>query len=162
MSSSTSNLVVTLILASPARFYFVEHTYRHLKERGFSNIFWLRTPSGEELDKFDVDASKRCMMFWHSTISPCLQALHEEEGTCETLVDDTFICKAAVSFDTIYQETHNKGSGVFGNGGYQRITNGIITWHGSKGSYLMQSEWADMAVVLENTIAADHLVRFYG
>ena len=77
-------------------------------------------------------------MFWHYIISPCLQTLHEEEGTRETfVVDDTFICEAGVTFDTVYQKTHNKGSGVFGNGGTQRITNGNIAWHGSKGFYVM-------------------------
>ena len=44
-------------------------------------------------------------MFWHSAIPPCLQTLHEEEGTRETFVmDDTFICEAGVIFDTIDQE----------------------------------------------------------
>ena len=95
-------------------------------------------------------------MFWHHIIPPCLQTLHEEEGTRETfVVDDTFICKAGVTFDTIYQKTHNKGSGVFGNGGYQRITNGNIAWHGSKGFYLMQPWREDIAVVLESSFLAD-------
>ena len=91
-----------------------------------------------------------------STISPCLQTLHEEESTREPfVVDDTFICKAGVTFDTIYQKTHNKGSGVFGNGGYQRIRNGNIAWHGSKGFYVLQPCWEDMAVVLGNASSAD-------
>ena len=44
----TSNFVVTLILAAPTRFYFAEHTYRHPKERGFPNIFWVANTEGGE------------------------------------------------------------------------------------------------------------------
>ena len=84
------------------------------------------------------------------------QELHDAEGTCEAFVmEDTFISNAEVTFDTIYQETHNKGSGGFGYGGYKRKINGNIAWNGSKGLYLMQPWWEDMAVVLENSSLAD-------
>ena len=117
LKSSPSNPVVTLIIASPARFYSVEHPYRHLTERGFPNIFWLRTPSGEELDKFDDDATKRCMMFWYSTVLPSRQALHAEESTSEAFVmEDTFVCRADVIFYRIVEETRNKGFEVVGYG----------------------------------------------
>ena len=116
--------VVTLILGSPDRFHLIAHTYQHLTDRHFPNIFWVRTPSGEELDKFDADATKRCMMFWYATVLPCLKALHDAEGICEAfVVEDTFLCDVGITFHTIYQETHNKGSGVFGYGGYKRKKN---------------------------------------
>ena len=106
---------VTLILDSPDRFHLIAHTYQHLAARQFPYIFWVRTPSGEELDKFDEDATKRCMMFWYATVLPCLQTLHDGWDTCEAfVVEDTFLCNEGVTFDKIYQVTHNKGSGVFG------------------------------------------------
>ena len=156
MKSRPSNLVCALILASPGRSYFVEHTYRHRTERGVPNMGWLRTPSGEELDKCDDDATKRCMMFRHSTVLPCLHTRHDEEGTCEAFVRrDTCSCHADVIFNTIYHETRHKGFGVFGYGGYKQRGDGNIEWQGSKGFYIKQSWWEDMAVVLENSLLAD-------
>ena len=47
-------------------------------------------------------------------------------------MEDTSSCCVDVTFDTIYQETHNKGVGVFGYGGHKRKRNGNMAWHGSK------------------------------
>ena len=147
---------VTLILGSPDRFHLIAHTYRHLAARQFPYIFWVRTPSGEELDTFDEDATKRCMMFWYATVLPCLQTLHDEWGTCEAfVVEDTFLCNEGVTFDRVYEVTHNNGSGVFGYGGYKHKKDRTPAWHGSKGFYLTRSWWEEMAIVLENSSLAD-------
>ena len=51
LKTSPSNLVVTSILASPAGFYLVEHTDRHLTERGCPNMFGYEHRVGRSLTK---------------------------------------------------------------------------------------------------------------
>ena len=82
-------------------------------DRGFPNIFWVRTPSGQELEHFDADPNKRSMMCWYSTVLPCLRALHDQEGSNEAFVlEDTFVCDVDVTFETIHRETRHRGAGV--------------------------------------------------
>ena len=125
-------------------------------DRGFPNIFWVRTPSGQELEHFDADPNKRSMMCWYSTVLPCLRALHEQKGSSEAFVlEDTFVCDVDVTFETIYRETHHRGAGVFGYAGYQQNRDGNTAWCGSKGFYLTHAWWEDMTIVLENSSLAD-------
>ena len=59
MKTNTRNNNVRLIREPSAQKDLVQQTYRHLCERCFPSIFWLRTPSGMEFNKFNTDASKR-------------------------------------------------------------------------------------------------------
>ena len=59
MKTNTRNNNVRLIREPSAQKDLVQQTYRHLCERCFPSIFWLRTPSGMEFNKFKTDASKR-------------------------------------------------------------------------------------------------------
>ena len=125
-------------------------------DRGFPNIFWVRTPSGQQLEHFDADPNKRSMMCWYSTVLPCLRALHEQKGSSEAFVlEDTFVCDVDVTFETIYRETSHGGAGVFGYAGYQQNRDGNTAWSGSKGFYLTHAWWEDMTIVLENSSLAD-------
>ena len=71
---------VTLIVGPPARFYYIKHTWLHLRHRGFQRIYWLRTPDAPELDPYNMGQEKRCMMFWYTTVLPALRKLELEQG----------------------------------------------------------------------------------
>ena len=45
---------VTQIRAPPAKLYQVSHTYFHLRERGFENVYWLRTQTNHSNTKLSA------------------------------------------------------------------------------------------------------------
>ena len=148
---TSSNMAVTATM-SRSMFYFVQPTYRHLCDRGLPSIFGLRHPKGMEHDKFNNDASKRCRMFWYSTVPRCVKSPKNEERSCEAFVaEETFICSPDVNSDAMYHETRTKLSGVSEHGIDRGRKPETISWFGSKGFYVRREWWEDITVLLENS-----------
>ena len=45
-----SKVPPVIIVGPPTRWYVVKHTFKHFVERGFEELYWLRTPEAFELD----------------------------------------------------------------------------------------------------------------
>ena len=98
------------------------------------------------------DAKKRCMMFWYTTVVPCLQKLDTEENVGRAfVVEDTCICAPGVDFRVVEGETRGIPAGVFGYGGYEEKDNGLPSWFGSKGFCVYREWWQEMSIVLSNS-----------
>ena len=111
---------VTLVCGSPSRLYLVEHTCRHLRDRGFDNVYWLRTPGPDELESLSKDPKARVMMFWYSTVLPALKMLNSEWGVEEAFVlEDTCLLASGVTFADVYKETKPWPASIFGYGKYE-------------------------------------------
>ena len=152
----SSNMAVTATMRRSMS-DFVQPTYRRLcdrglYDRGFASIFGLRKPKGMEHDKFNNDASKRCRMFWYSTVPRCLKSPKDEERSCEAFVaEETFICSLDVNSDAMYHETRTKPSGVSEYGLDPGRKPETISWFGSKGFDVRREWWDDIAVLLEDS-----------
>ena len=74
---------VTIVCGITERLPVVMNTMLHLRERGFPNLFWLRTPGPAELDevcKVKLRPCQRVMLFWSTTVLPCVKRLETLTG----------------------------------------------------------------------------------
>ena len=76
--------VATVIVGSRWRFFHVLWTVRHLRSRGFPNIYWAQTPQPASLDIISSDAKKRLVLCWKATAA-CVAMLAKRVGHGETL-----------------------------------------------------------------------------
>ena len=74
---------VTIVCGIPERLPLVMNTMMHLRQRGFPNLFWLRTPGPADLDevcKVKLRPCTRVMLFWSTTVLPCVKRLETLTG----------------------------------------------------------------------------------
>ena len=120
----TTGAFVSLVFAPPKRLYYVRHTMKHLHERGFPDIMWLRTPDADEIQHLDPDrqARRRVMIVFYTTILPAVRMIASTRKLNGVFVfEDTCIFTEGVTFSTVIQEVQRCKAGVFGYGDYQQL-----------------------------------------
>ena len=65
-----SERVPLFVIGAPSRLYHVRHTAEIFQNRGFADIYWIRTPEACEMDGITQDAKKRCRLFWLTAVAP--------------------------------------------------------------------------------------------
>ena len=74
---------------------------RQLQEKGFPNIFWLRTPDPLELDELlhtTLAPQQRVMTLWRTTVLPAVLQVHETYNyTSAMVVVDTVLLREDVT-----------------------------------------------------------------
>jgi hypothetical protein len=142
--------MATLVVGSPSRFYCVQHTCRHLRSRGFQNVYWLRTPDPSELDPLNDDPKKRVMMFWYTTVLPALLVLENTKSISRAfVVEDTCLLAPGIVFDDVERATRDTRASLFGYGRFDDGPRGP-QWHGTKGLCVTAAWCHSLAIVLEN------------
>ena len=122
-----------IIVGSPSRYYFVQHTFKHVRQRGFQIVYWLRTPEASELDVFNTDPITRVMFCWYTTVLPAMEELFLSRKVQRAfVVEDTCLLAAGVTCDIVDAATNDWPATLFGYGNYQKKGRGL-NWHGSKG-----------------------------
>ena len=151
---------VALIFSPPARLYFVDHTKKHLEQRGFRCVKWLRTPDAHEMAYLDQAerGERRVMILWYMTVFPTVRCLAEKHGCRGVfLFEDTCLLAEGVCYTRVANEVRDCDAGVFAYGSYKELEEGAIKWHGVKGLYLTP-EWCErQQVIFENM----HVSRFW-
>lgn len=143
---------VTLVLGPPSRRPYVKETMRHLEEKHFPSLRWLRTPDGPELARLHSDdqPQKRVMHIYFTTLFDAVTLLCEDHG-CEgvSVMEDTCLLRPDVDCERVAREVRGHAAGVLAYGN-RRWQDGKFRWHGTKGVY-MTPEWcAQMWIVLAN------------
>jgi hypothetical protein len=155
----TNKAILTLVVGSPSRFYCVQHTCRHLRSRGFTNVYWLRTPDATELDKWNDDPKKRVMMFWYTTVLPALLILEMEYGdSCAFVVEDTCLLAPGVTYDDVVRATRGTAASLFGYGGYAIGKKGL-QWHGTKGLFVT-ARWCHVLNIVLGNMRTEEFEHF--
>ena len=139
---------LTVVCGVPDRLPLVMDTIKHLDARGFPFLFWLRTPGPTELDevsKISLRPKARVMLFWRTTVLPCVKKLAEMTG-CE----DFFICEDnvaladGVDFSMVAACVQAPAS-VWGYGSFRRSPQRQFpSWHGTKGLYVVTRPTLDL------------------
>ena len=95
---------------------------RQLKDKGFPNILWLRTPDPDELNdhlRTTVAPKQRVMTLWRTTVLDAVQKVCKKYGcTGAMVVEDTVLLRKDVTYHNVAAEIKNSGTpaGVWGYG----------------------------------------------
>ena len=98
----------TLILGPPIRLPYIETSLRHLNDKGFPNIFWLRMLDPDELDahlNITVAPQQRLMTLWRTTVLPAVQQVCTAcNCTGAMVVEDTVLLRKDVTYEDVAAE----------------------------------------------------------
>ena len=127
----------SLVFAPPQRLYYVRHTIRHLQERGFPEVMWLRTPDASEISHLDPEqqARRRVMIVFYTTILPTVRRITATRKLNGVFVfEDTCILTAGVTYSVVQARLQGCKAGVFGYGDYRK-SGSRVNWFGTKGIF---------------------------
>ena len=149
---------MTLVIGPPSRLPYVKQTMLHLRQKGFPQIRWLRTPGADELKQQDPEGKpeKRLLIIYYTTLFPAVKdicARHNCSGVF--VMEDTCIVIPGIEYNDVRVDVATCRAGVFGYGD-RVLDKGDEGWNGTKGFY-MTPEWCEeMTTILRNT----HLRHF--
>ena len=128
---------MTLVIGPPSRLPYVKQTMLHLRQKGFPQIRWLRTPGADELKQQDPEGKpeKRLLIIYYTTVFPAVAAIctrHKCKGVF--VMEDTCILIPEIDCTQVREEVKTCRAGVFGYG--DRVPEkGDEGWHGTQGLY---------------------------
>ena len=145
---------VSVVCGPPNRLYLIMHTMKHLQARGFPFLFWLRTPGPAELDeasKTSLRPCARCMLFWRTTVLPCVNRLAELTGCPDFLICEDNVALADGAHFSMVVACVEAPASVWGYGNFRRASlRRSPVWHGAKGLYVTPRFCAELEILLDN------------